>query len=94
MVIGVLIGLAAGVADRARVAPGTGARASSAAHLAEARLADAKLTVTEQSVQLQVLSERAASADRARAVAQAELDLVREHRGGGRGRGPRRSASA
>ncbi len=35
--------------------------------------------MTEQAVQLQALSERAGTAERARAVAQAELDLVRKH---------------
>ena len=49
------------------------------ARLAEARLADAKLTVTEQVVQLQALSDTPGTAERARAVARAELDLVRKH---------------
>jgi DNA recombination protein RmuC len=79
MVLGVLIGLAAGVLIGLGWHLARGSHASSAARLAEARLADAKLTVTEQSVQLQALSESAATADRARAVAVAELDLRRKH---------------
>jgi DNA recombination protein RmuC len=79
MIIGVLIGLAAGVLIGLGWHLARGARASGEARLAEARLADAKLTMTEQSVQLQALSDRAAAAERARAVAQAELDLMRQH---------------
>ena len=67
MVIGVLIGL------------GAGEHAAGAARLAEARLADAKLTITEQSVQLDALAEAAKSAESAREVARAELDLQRRH---------------
>ncbi len=79
MVIGLLIGLAAGVLIALGWHFARSAHASSAAQLAEARLADAKLTISEQSVQLQALSEAASAADRARAVAVAELDLVRRH---------------
>ena len=79
MVIGVVIGLAAGLLVGLAWYLVRGAHASSAARLAEARLADAKLTVTEQSVQLQALAETAAAAERARAVAHAELELQRKH---------------
>jgi DNA recombination protein RmuC len=71
MVIGVLIGLAAGVLAGVVWYLARGAHAAGAARLAEARLADAKLTITEQSVQLQALSEAAASAV-------AERDLLRQ----------------
>ncbi|HEY1651952.1 MAG TPA: DNA recombination protein RmuC [Acidimicrobiales bacterium] len=79
MVIGVLIGLAVGLLIGLGWHLARGARTSSEAHLAEARLADAKVTVTEQSAQLQALAESAAAAERGRAVAQAELDLLRRH---------------
>jgi len=79
MVIGVVIGLAAGLLVGLAWYLVRGAHASSAARLAEARLADAKLTVTEQSLQLQALAETAAAAERARALAQAELELQRKH---------------
>ena len=79
MVIGVLIGLAAGVLVGVVWYLARGARAAGAAHLAEARLADAKLTITEQSVQLQALAETAKSAESARDVARAELELQRRH---------------
>ena len=79
MVIGVLIGLAAGVLVGVVWYLARGAHAAGAAHLAEARLADAKLTITEQSVQLQVLAESAKSAESARDVARAELELQRRH---------------
>ena len=77
MVIGLLIGLAAGLLIGLAWHLVRGAHASSATRLAEARLADAKTTVMEQSGQLAALAEAAAAADRARAVAQAELDLLR-----------------
>jgi DNA recombination protein RmuC len=79
MVIGVLIGLAAGVLVGVVWYLARGAQASGAARLAEARLADAKLTITEQSVQLQMLAETAKSAESARDVARAELELQRRH---------------
>jgi DNA recombination protein RmuC len=79
MVIGVLIGLAVGVAIGLVWHFVRSARTSSAARVAEARLADAKSTVNEQSAQLQALSGSAAAADRARVEAQTELDLVRRN---------------
>ncbi len=79
MVIGVLIGLAAGVLVGVVWYLARGARAARAAHLAEARLADAKLTITEQSMQLQALAETAKSAESARDVARAELELQHRH---------------
>ena len=79
MVIGIVIGLAAGLLIGLAWHLVRGARASTASQVAEARLADAKLTMTEQSVQLQALSEAAATAQRAQAVAWAELELVRKH---------------
>jgi DNA recombination protein RmuC len=79
MVIGLLIGLAAGVVigvvwHLARVA-----RTAGAARLAEARLSDAKLTVAEQSVQIEALAQAAKTAESARDVARAELELQRKH---------------
>ena len=47
--------------------------------MAEARLADAKSALQEQSAQLQALSASAAAADQARVEAQTELELVRRH---------------
>ena len=79
MVIGVVIGIAAGLLVGLAWHLVRSARASTASQVAEARLADAKLTMTEQSVQLQALSEAAATAQRAQAVAWAELELVRKH---------------
>ena len=79
MVIGVVIGLAAGLLVGLAWHLVRSARASTASQVAEARLADAKLTMTEQSVQLQALSEAAVTAQRAQAVAWAELELVRKH---------------
>jgi DNA recombination protein RmuC len=79
MVIGVVIGLAAGLLVGLAWHLVRGAHASGATRLAEVRLADAKVTVAEQSVQLQALAETAATAERARAVAQAELELRRTH---------------
>ena len=79
MVIGVVIGIAAGLLVGLAWHLVRSARASTASQVAEARLADAKLTMTEQSVQLQALSEAAATAQRAQAVASAELELVRGH---------------
>jgi DNA recombination protein RmuC len=79
MVIGVLIGVAAGLLAGVVWYLARGAHAAGAARLAEARLADAKLTITEQSVQLQALAESAKTAESARDVARAELDLQRRH---------------
>ena len=79
MVIGVFIGLAAGVLVGVVWYLTRGAHAAGAARLAEARLADAKLTITEQSVQLQALSDATKSAESARDVARAELELQRKH---------------
>ena len=79
MVIGVLIGLGVGALAGAVWYLARGAHAAGAARLAEARLADAKLTITEQSVQLDALAEAAKSAESAREVARAELDLQRRH---------------
>ena len=58
MVIGVVIGLAAGLLVGLAWYLVRSARASTASQVAEARLADAKLTMTEQSVQLQALCRR------------------------------------
>jgi DNA recombination protein RmuC len=77
MVIGAVIGLAVGLLVGLAWHLVRGAHASGATRLAEARLADAQVTVAEQSVQLQALAETAATAERARAVAQAELELRR-----------------
>jgi DNA recombination protein RmuC len=79
MVIGLVIGLAAGLLVGLGWHLVRGAQTSSATRLAEARLADAKTTVTEQSAQLEALAETAMTADRERAVAQAELELLRQH---------------
>lgn len=72
MVIGLLIGLGAGVLIGLVWHLVRGAHAAGATRLAEARLSDARLTVAEQSVQLQALAETAASAV-------AERDLLRRH---------------
>ncbi len=79
MLIGALIGLAAGLLVGLAWHLARGAHASSATRLAEERLADARATITEQSAQLQTLTDTAATADRARAVAQTELELQRKH---------------
>jgi len=79
MIIGVLIGLAAGLLVGVVWYLARGAHAAGEARLAAARLADAKLTITEQSVQLQALAETARSAESARDVARAELALQRRH---------------
>ncbi|HEY6473858.1 MAG TPA: DNA recombination protein RmuC [Acidimicrobiales bacterium] len=79
MVIGVLIGLAAGVVIGLVWHFVRSARASGAVRVTEARLADAKSTVNEQSAQLQALSASAAAANQARVEAQTELDLVRRN---------------
>lgn len=79
MVIGVLIGLAAGVVIGLAWHLLRGARTAGSARVAEARLADAKSTLQEQSIQLQALSASAAAADQARVEAQTELELVRRH---------------
>jgi DNA recombination protein RmuC len=79
MIIGVLIGLAAGLLVGVMWYLARGAHAAGEARLAEARLADAKLTITEQSVQLQALAETAKSSESARDVARAELELLRRH---------------
>jgi DNA recombination protein RmuC len=79
MVIGVLIGLAAGVLVGVVWYSVRGAHAAGAARLAEARLSDAKATIAEQSFQLQSLSETTKTAESARDVARAELELQRTH---------------
>jgi DNA recombination protein RmuC len=79
MVIGVLIGLATGLLVGLGWHLVRSAHTSSATRLAEARLADAKGSVVEQSVQLQALAERVATAERAGALAQAELEQLRRH---------------
>ena len=79
MVIGVLIGLAAGLLVGLAWHLARGAHASGEARLAAARLSDAKLTISEQSVQLQALAETAKGAESARDVARAELELQRRH---------------
>jgi DNA recombination protein RmuC len=79
MVIGVVVGLAAGILVGVVWYLVRGAHAAGAARLAEARLADAKLTIAEQTVQLQALSDTAKTAESARDVARAELELQRRH---------------
>ena len=69
LVVGLALALATHLARRARLA--------AALRLAEARLGDAQATVGRQQVELVAAVNRAAEAETARAVAVAELELVR-----------------
>ena len=77
MVLGVLIGLVAGLAIGVAWHMARLARTAGAARLAEGRLADAQGRSKELAAQLQAVSEAAAAAETARAVAVAELELLR-----------------
>src|SRR6516165_10854003 len=79
MVIGILIGLAVGLLVGVGWHLVRSAHASSGTRLAEARLADARVTVAEQTAELRALSDSAARAEQARAVAQSELEQLRRH---------------
>ena len=69
LVIGLVIGVVTQQARRARLA--------AAVRLAQTRLADAQATVVRQQGQLEATARSAAEAETARAVAIAELELVR-----------------
>jgi DNA recombination protein RmuC len=77
MVLGVVIGLAAGLAVGVAWHMARTVRTAGAARLAQGRLADAKAASEALADQLRVASEAAATAETARAVAVAELDLLR-----------------
>jgi DNA recombination protein RmuC len=74
VIIGLVVGLAAGLLWHfVRHADG-----QAAAHTAEARLADARAASTELTQQLQAAVRTAAAAETARAVAAAELELLKK----------------
>jgi DNA recombination protein RmuC len=77
MVLGVLIGLVAGLAIGVAWHMARLARTAGAGRLAEGRLADAQGRSRELAAQLQTVSEAAAAAETARAVAVSELELLR-----------------
>jgi len=77
MVIGVVLGLAIGLAIGVAWYLVRSARLVGAARIAESRLADAQAAATEQAAQLRAVSEAAAKADTARAVAVSELEHVK-----------------
>jgi DNA recombination protein RmuC len=77
MVIGVLLGLAVGLAIGVAWYLVRSARLFGAARIAESRLADALATADAQSARLREVSDVAAVAETARAVAVSELDLLR-----------------
>ena len=77
MVLGLVIGLAAGLAIGLAWHMARLARAAGAARLAEGRLADAQAQSAALAAQLKTVSEAAAAAETARAVAVSELDLLR-----------------
>jgi DNA recombination protein RmuC len=77
MVLGVVIGLAAGLAIGLAWHVTRVARSAGSARLAEGRLADARKQSEALAAQLQTVSDAAAVAETARAVAVSELDLLR-----------------
>jgi DNA recombination protein RmuC len=77
MAFGIVLGLAAGLLVGALLHLLRSARATTAARLAEGRLADAQSRASEQSAQLKEVSDAAAAAETARAVLANELDLLR-----------------
>ena len=78
MVIGVVLGLAVGLAIGIAWHLARSARVAGAAHVAESRLADARTAAAEQAAQLRAASESAAQAEKERAVAVNELELMRK----------------
>ncbi len=77
MVLGAVIGLAAGLALGVAWYMVRVARTAGAARLAEGRLADAKAVSESLAAELKAATEAAALAETARAVAVSELDLLR-----------------
>ena len=77
MVIGVVLGLAVGLAIGIAWHLARSARVASAADVAESRLADAQTAAAEQTAQLRAASESAAQAEKERALAVNELELMR-----------------
>jgi DNA recombination protein RmuC len=77
MVLGVLIGLVAGLAIGVAWHMTRLTRTAGAARLAEGRLADARMQSDLLASQLQVASEAAATAEKARAVAVSQLEQLR-----------------
>jgi DNA recombination protein RmuC len=77
MVLGVVIGLVAGLAIGVAWYMAHLARSAGSARLAEGRLADARKHAEALAGQLQSVSEAAAAAETARAVAVSELELLR-----------------
>ncbi len=78
MVIGVVLGLAVGLAIGIAWHLARSARLAGAAHVAESRLADAQTAAAERAAQLRAASESAAQAEKERAVAVNELELMRK----------------
>jgi DNA recombination protein RmuC len=76
MVLGVVIGLAAGFAVSFAWHMARTARTAGAARLAEGRLADAQARSAALATELRAVSETAAAAETARAVAVSELQLL------------------
>lgn len=79
--IGVVVGLAAGVAIGVAWHLWRTARVTAAARLAETRLADARAAATEQAAALRAATEAAAAAEKARAVAESEREQWRRFEG-------------
>ncbi len=77
MVFGVVLGVAVGLAIGVVWYLVRSARLVGAARIAESRLADTQAAAAEQAAQLKVVSEAAAAAETARAVAVSELELLR-----------------
>ena len=77
MVLGVVIGLAAGLVIGLAWHMARTARTAGAARLANGRLADAKAVAEALAADLKTAAEAAAMAETARAVAVSELDLLR-----------------
>ncbi len=77
MVIGVVLGLAIGLVIGIAWHLARSARVVGAARVAESRLADARATAAEQAVELRAVTEVAALAEKERAVAASELELMR-----------------
>ena len=77
MILGAALGLVVGLALAVATHLARRARLAAALRLTEARLGDAQATVDRQQAELAAATNRAAEAETARAVAAAELDLVR-----------------
>jgi DNA recombination protein RmuC len=78
MVIGVVLGLAVGLAAGLAWHLVRTARTAGSARVTESRLADAQAAVAEKESQLRAATEAAAQAEKARAVAAHELELMRK----------------